>query len=262
MKRPDARLLWRAWWPGLALIAIGVIGYLSLLDAVREQDDLWRLDTPLLEWFAAHRTPGLTDFMVFVSWVFGPVVLPILVALGGAVWGWRTGQWFNVAVVVGAEAFAGLLSLVLKATVDRPRPPEEYWQEPGGTHTASFPSGHTLCSATLVLVTGFLAWRVERSVKVLVWWAVASRCAHRDRGAQPPLPWLSLPHRRYCGRVCGRVCAGNRGWHCALHDQRAGASAIQANCRSQLSAGSACARWNSLMPGSAGIGGSVDSTTK
>ncbi len=155
-------------------MAIGAIGYLSLLDAVREQDDLWRLDTPLLEWFAAHRTPALTDFMVLVSWVFGPLVLPLLVALGGAIWGMRTGQWFNVAVVVGAEAFAGVLSLVLKATVDRPRPPEDYWQEPGGTHTASFPSGHTLCSATLVLVTGFLAWRTHRSMKVLAWWLVGS----------------------------------------------------------------------------------------
>ena len=41
--------------------------------------------------------------MVTVSWIFGPVVLPILVAIGGAFWGWRTGQWFNVAVLVYAR---------------------------------------------------------------------------------------------------------------------------------------------------------------
>jgi undecaprenyl-diphosphatase len=156
------------------LIVVGVVGYLEVLEAVREQDDLWALDDPLLEWFAANRTAALTSFMVFVSWVFGPVVLPILVAVGGGVWGWRTGQWFNVAVVVGSMIVAALLSVVLKYAVDRPRPPEEFWQEPGGAHMASFPSGHTLCAATFVLVTGFLAWRTERSLKVLLWWALVS----------------------------------------------------------------------------------------
>lgn len=171
---PTLRRLATAWWPGIALVAIGVIGYLSLLDALREQDDLWRLDTPVLEWFAAHRTPGMTDVMVAISWIFGPVLFPILVAGGAAIWGWRTRQWFNVAVLVGSMAGAALLALVLKVSVDRPRPPEEYWQEPGGVHTASFPSGHTLCAATFVLVTGYLVWRTERSVKVLAWWCVAA----------------------------------------------------------------------------------------
>jgi len=155
-------------------MGVGVAGYLAVLDSVREQDDLWLLDDPLVEWFAGNRTAALTSLMVTVSWIFGPVVLPILVAIGGAVWGWRTGQWFNVAVLVGSMAAAGLLSLVLKYTVDRPRPPEELWQEPDGTHTPSFPSGHTLCAATFVLVTGYLAWRTDRSLKVLLWWLLVS----------------------------------------------------------------------------------------
>lgn len=176
MTRPNARYLWRAWWPGLVVIVVGVAGYLVLLDWVAEQEWLWALDDPTLQWMAAHRSPGLTHFMVLVSWVFGPVVLPLLVAVGGAAWGWRTRQWFNVAVLVGSMALAGVLSLVLKYTVERPRPPEEFWQEPGGTHTPSFPSGHTLCATTFVLVTGYLAWRTERSLKVFLWWAAVSVC--------------------------------------------------------------------------------------
>lgn len=170
----SGRLLARAWWPALVLIAVGTFGYLEMLEAVTEQDDLWALDDPLLEWFFANRTAAITQFMVFVSWVFGPVVLPILVGVGGGVWGWRTGQWFNVAVLVGSMIVAALLSVVLKYAVDRPRPPEEFWQEPGGVHMASFPSGHTLCAATFVLVTGYLAWRTDRHLKVLLWWTVGS----------------------------------------------------------------------------------------
>jgi len=174
MTRPDARRLWRAWWPALVVIGVGVIGYLEVLEAVREQDDLWALDDPLVEWFAGNRTAALTSLMVTISWIFGPTVLPVLVAVGAALWGWRTGQWFNAAVLVGSMAAAGVLSLILKYTVDRPRPPEEFWQEPGGTHTPSFPSGHTLCAATFVLVTGYLAWRTDRSLKVFLWWAAVS----------------------------------------------------------------------------------------
>ena len=174
MTRPDARLLWRAWWPALVVVGVGVIGYFAMLDALHEQDDLWKLDEPLLEWFALHRVDWVTDLMVLVSWIFGPVVLPILVAIGGAIWGWRTAQWFNVMVVVGSMIAAALLAAILKAWVGRPRPPSEFWQEPGSVHLASFPSGHTLCATTLVLVTGYLAWRTERSAKVLLWWSVGS----------------------------------------------------------------------------------------
>ena len=174
MTRPDARLLWRAWWPALVVAGVGIAGYLVTLDALVEQEDLWQLDEPLLEWFAVHRTPTLTALMKLVSAIFGPVVLPILVAIGGVIWGRRTRQWFNVGVVVGSMVFAALLSIILKIMVDRPRPPSSFWQEPAGVHSASFPSGHTLCAATLVLVTGYLAWRTERSTRVLLWWSIGS----------------------------------------------------------------------------------------
>ena len=174
MTRLPNRQLWHAIWPGLAVTAVGIAGYAVLLDWVTEQEWLWAADDPILTWFHERRGGVLTDVMVFVSWVFGPVVLPVLVAVGAAVWGWRTRQWFNVAVLVGAMLLAALLAVVLKYAVNRPRPPEELWQEPGGVHMASFPSGHTLCAATLVLVTGFLAWRTERSTRVLVLWGVGS----------------------------------------------------------------------------------------
>jgi len=174
MARRDTHPVWHAWGPALVLMALGATGYLVTLGWVSDESSLWQLDDPILEWFAAHRTMAMTSFMVAVSWVFGPVVLPILVAIGGAIWGVRTGQWFNVAVVVGSMLAAAALSFILKIVVNRPRPSIEYWQEPGGASLASFPSGHTLCAATLVLVTGYLAWRTDRSLKVLVWWSVGA----------------------------------------------------------------------------------------
>ena len=162
---------WGAWRPAIAVMAVGVAGYLLVYFAVTHEVRLWALDDPVLEYFAAHRTETLDALARAVSTLFGAIVLPVLVAVGAAIWGWRTGQWFNAAVVTGSMIVAGVLSLVLKELADRPRPPETYWQEPDAVQTSSFPSGHTLCAATLVLVTGYLAWRTERSTKVLIGWS-------------------------------------------------------------------------------------------
>ena len=155
----------------MLVMAIGAAGYFLVYLAVTHEVRLWALDDPVLEYFAAHRTESLNALADAVSTLFGAVVLPILVAVGAALWGWRTGQWFNAGVVTGSMLVAGVLSLVLKELADRPRPPATYWQEPDSAHTSSFPSGHTLCAATLVLVTGYLAWRTERSTKVLIGWS-------------------------------------------------------------------------------------------
>ena len=45
---------------------------------------------------------------------------------------------------------------------------------PGAEHSASFPSGHTLGTATLLLVAGYLVCSRRRSVARLVGWGVAT----------------------------------------------------------------------------------------
>lgn len=68
--------------PGILLVAIGVGGFLGVFDAVREQDDLALLDEPVLVWLSDRRTGLSTSLLTAVTNAFGPVVLPIIVALG------------------------------------------------------------------------------------------------------------------------------------------------------------------------------------
>lgn len=166
--------LWRLLLPGLALVALGVVGFLSLLDAVLEQDDLWLVDEPLLEALVAARTPGWTTFFTVVTTLFGPVVLTVLVAVGCAVWAWRSRTWWEPVVLAGAMLTAALLSALLKLVVGRPRPPGETMVVPGLETTFSFPSGHTIGAATLVLVGGYLVHHRHRSGVVLVVWGLVS----------------------------------------------------------------------------------------
>ena len=61
---------------GLALVVLGVAGFVGVLDAVREADDLAVLDEPVLTWLVGLRSPGMTAFLTAVTTASGPAVLP------------------------------------------------------------------------------------------------------------------------------------------------------------------------------------------
>ncbi|WP_265523162.1 phosphatase PAP2 family protein [Oerskovia flava] len=161
-------------WPGVVLVVLGAVAFGGLYDAVREQDDLWLVDDPILEWMVAHRSAGLTTFLTVVTTIFGPFVLPVLVAVGALVWARVAGTWWEPGLLVGAMALSTVLSVSIKALVARPRPPDDSMVVPGIEHTFSFPSGHTIGAATLVLVGGYLLWHRHHSGRLLVVWAVVS----------------------------------------------------------------------------------------
>ena len=73
---------WRAAAPGLAVALVGRVGFAVLLDSVQEHDDVTVLDEPVLSWLVAHRSTVMTAVFGAVTLVSGPVVLPVLVAIG------------------------------------------------------------------------------------------------------------------------------------------------------------------------------------
>lgn len=164
----------RAWLPGLAVSALAVWGFVEILDEVLENDAFEPLDQPLLEWLAGHRSPALTTTMTVITNVFGPVLLPVLIAVGAATWGWRARQWVDPALLVGAMVLATVISMAVKVAIGRARPEEAFQLTPGLEESFSFPSGHTTGAATLVLVTGYLAWRGRRSTRALLAWAAGT----------------------------------------------------------------------------------------
>ena len=175
--RPSARSrreLWLALLPGALLVGLGIGMFAGVLDAVNEQDDVWRVDEPVLEWLAAHRVGWLTSLATGVTNTFGPTILPVLVAVGCGVWWLVTRRWRDPALLVAAMLLAVAVSTAIKALVGRPRPPEMSMSVPGVETSASFPSGHTIGAATLVLVLAYLVARSRRTWRATVVWAVVS----------------------------------------------------------------------------------------
>lgn len=169
--------LWAAALPGLALIAVGLLGFAVMLDSVVEQDDFTILDEPVLDFLVANRTPALTAILLTITFVSGPVVLPIVVGAACLVWGLRTRDWWRPLLLIGATITSALLSLAVKSDIARPRPPLEAQVIPGAETTMSFPSGHTITTATSCLVGGYLVWSRHRSRRVLATWLTTTALA-------------------------------------------------------------------------------------
>lgn len=166
-------LLW-TFLPGLVLIAGGLLVFGKMLDDVREGDDLAAIDQAVLDWLVAHRSPWLTNLLAAITFVTGPVVMPILVVVACGGWWWVRREWWRPLLLAGAMLGSTVLGMVVKDLVGRPRPPEETMHVPGAETSASFPSGHTLGTATLLLVAGYLVCSRRRSVALLVGWGVAT----------------------------------------------------------------------------------------
>lgn len=154
----------------LGVVVASVLAVASLLDGIGESGDLAVLDRPTLAWLVDHREPVLTTLMTAVSTVGGEVVLTALAVVTVAALAWR--RRFDEALLLGlALGAAEALSLVLKHAVGRSRPPVGDVVGPVET-TLSFPSGHTIGTATFALVLAYLGWRrspgVRRAVGGLV----------------------------------------------------------------------------------------------
>jgi undecaprenyl-diphosphatase len=159
---------------GILLVVLGTVTLLVVHDAVDEGDDLAEADLPVLDWLVAARGPALTTVLTAVSAVTGPSVLPVVVVVACLLWGLRTHSWWQPALLAGAMVLSTLVSVALKSVIARPRPPLSTMSVPGSETTYSFPSGHTVGTATFLLTVGYLIWIRNPHVRSLVLWALAT----------------------------------------------------------------------------------------
>jgi membrane-associated phospholipid phosphatase len=154
----------------LVLVAVGLTGAALLLDGVRENADASRVDAPAWSWLVEHRDGPATWFFTAVTTVSGETVLPVLVVIAAGLWAWRLRQWWQAGLLIAAMVGATAASTLTKLAAARGRPPT-YSMIPPVETSYSFPSGHTLGAATLLLVLGYLLWRRNPTRRFLLLWS-------------------------------------------------------------------------------------------
>ena len=165
---------------GLVMIGLGGWAFGAIVqDVIGGQTA--HIDDPVHQLFIDHRDPELTSVMKAVSYLGSVWVLVGVALVVGLVWWARRRTWRPLFMALAAWSGAGLLTITVKALIDRPRPPASQWL----VHVtgASFPSGHAGNSLALYgMVAALLAaasssWTRRVGVwagAVIVWLAIGT----------------------------------------------------------------------------------------
>src|SRR5437660_1381191 len=153
---------------GLAINLAGLWLFAAVTEDVIHHDPLTQFDVALLDWLHARATP--TGYAVFntISSLGAAVTLTILALAVGLVLAGRR-EWILLAGWLAAFGGGGLLDVVLKLVIRRPRPPgaAAFLQH----FSWSFPSGHAMASLIgygMLAYVLTLLWIHRRSAQIAV----------------------------------------------------------------------------------------------
>lgn len=161
----------RAWirklftfWTLIALVSAMAAGVFADVGEDVAEQSTTVVDNGVRAWMIAHRNPVVYRIAYFVTWAGSPLVM-VLLAVAAGIWFYRRHGHRKAGIFVAAPAVGGLISGVVKQIYARQRPP-------GGVllneHTFSFPSGHSLTAAAVMVTLCYIMAR-ERIIS----WATA-----------------------------------------------------------------------------------------
>ena len=148
----------------LVVLAAGLWGFFELAEEIREGEQ-FRLDRAILLLF---RNPADISDPIGPVWLesavrdvtaLGGTVVITIVTLGAAGFLLLSGQRGAALFVIVSIVGAVLLSFVIKAGMERPRP--DLFPHGSPVYTASFPSGHATGAAATYLTLGALLARFQ-----------------------------------------------------------------------------------------------------
>jgi membrane-associated phospholipid phosphatase len=141
----------------IALIFLGVVGFMAILIDVLQRDGVSIIDEPVQRWLADGRAPGLTTLMIGLAILFGPIMLPLIILIVTVAWGIAARHAWRPFLLAVAMLSGVSLALTIGPAVGRSRPPLELMLF-GPDLTHSFPSGHVLGASDFLLVGAYLVF--------------------------------------------------------------------------------------------------------
>lgn len=146
----------------VVLMVAGLTAFLFILDSVFEADDVSVIDAPVEEWLETARNDGLTSFMAVIAFVFGPIVMPIIILVTTVAWGVLAKHAWRPMLLAGGMILGVAIVQSLAPLIDRERPPiSDMLLEVD--RTASFPSGHVMGVADFLFITTYLVFSRHRN---------------------------------------------------------------------------------------------------
>lgn len=154
---------------GIGIIVIFGFAFGTVLEEVLESETGF-IDRPILDWLAAHRSPGLNTAMRITT-SFGGALVALAIMSAAIVFAYAKTRNLMIPAFLSFCLIGALgLSPLIKLMVGRPRPDFSEIVDAGGL---AFPSGHATTSAIVGAGLAYALTR-RRSWKPSVWiWTAA-----------------------------------------------------------------------------------------
>ncbi|MEX0967582.1 MAG: phosphatase PAP2 family protein [Bacteroidia bacterium] len=140
-------------WSAIAII-LGMLtlnGFVELTEELFD-DTLQPVDEAIFEYVWSFRSDGLTLFMTIITWLGGPLGYLLIMAGLGSYLYFVHAHWRYTIQVFVVLLLAGLVNIILKEWIDRPRPAGDHLVE---VFSLSYPSGHAMSAMSFY---GFLIY--------------------------------------------------------------------------------------------------------
>lgn len=144
---------------GLTLALLALWGLSALTEDVLE-GDTEQFDRSVLLWLEEQST-GWLDRAALEITVMADTLVIVLVAVVAASLLWLLGQKAHAWLVVLAVGGAAIITPVLKAVFDRPRPQVFELRGVFAEHSAAYPSGHATMSMVTLVTIAFIVHRLS-----------------------------------------------------------------------------------------------------
>ncbi|GGC90288.1 hypothetical protein GCM10011512_16520 [Tersicoccus solisilvae] len=139
------------------LVVAGLVLFTRVWDWWTEKEDLSRWDIPLMAWLLERRDPVLTGVLEVITTITAPTGMIIISTATVVLWLARSRHWWRPGLLAGAMAVAVTCIVAIKSIAGRGRPPVADMLM-GADASYSFPSGHTLGTATFTFVLVYLVF--------------------------------------------------------------------------------------------------------
>jgi undecaprenyl-diphosphatase len=156
------------------LYLTGALFFVSIYDGVRESGDLATFDKPLLAWAISHQNEQLSLIMRVLTDLLSPVAISVFTLVGAGVWMWRKKEYWRPMVVVSSVMLAFILAAIIKTFTARARPTLTDLLEAPAAISYSFPSGHTIGTAVLLLVLSYFVCTTALTLRRFIACALTS----------------------------------------------------------------------------------------
>lgn len=138
--------------------------FAKLAGEVHENEPIFG-DSEILQWIHAHATPFWDAFFLAITTLGNAeVIIPVALAVCALLWYLKKRTY--AVIVLFAFGGSGIANFLLKLLFSRERP--AFWQSAITETSYSFPSGHAMASAALIIALIYILWTTKWRIASLI----------------------------------------------------------------------------------------------